>query len=1004
MVSPQGPLAGAFQLIRPVSVAVDQGALITMSSKRNLQRDDSLAQRAANLAMFTGAVAGIQQTTALAQEPTAQELSEIVVTGSRIRRLDSESASPVEVLSAESIQESGVANIGELIQRLPAIAGAATNPAVNNGGGDGATNVELRGLGVERTLVLLNGRRYGALSNLSSAVDVNSIPINMIERVEVLKSGAGAIYGSDAIGGVVNFITKTSQDGAEVSLDYGKSWQSDGERKGVSVSWGAQDDINTLVFGMNYNKQDKISAGNRDFSRNAIYLYGSVYEGGSSRTPTGRINFDTPSGSSLASQYGCADDGEAPGSQGVTRIDGTSGASLTDYRCFISSGTPNDTYNYQPLNLILTPQERASVFTLGTHQINDDVEMYGEFLYNRTKSGYQIAPLPFNARADETLISSNNIYNPFGIDFGTTATDDDGNLLNPDAAFRLESLGNRRNSVVTWQGTITLGLRGSLFDTGWNWDASGGYSRMDQDRDFDGYLYKAGLINALGPSFIATDGTPTCGTPTTPIAGCVPVNIFNLNDPSQIAGLKSITAGYSDSYDYWMKTAAIGVDGTLYDLPAGAVQAAAGFEYRDQSGSFNTSFLTQSSPPLYNECLLQQEACSGNQDGSYDVAEFYGEVLVPILRDRPGVVELNLTVGLRYSDYSTFGSTTNGTYKIDWKPVDELLVRASYADVFRAPTIIDINQAPTADQPTFTDPCTGLTSAALADNPNLALACENVTPDSDFSEPNAQVNALLLGNAFLDGGSLDPEEGDAWTVGFVYEPGFLKGLSLSVDYWDYSLDNVITQVDANTTAEACVATGSPQFCGYITRFSDGTIQQILEPTINLGSLDTSGVDVSAVYDFGTDGAGDFSVGVDATYTEKYDSTVISGLDVTEVAGYYDRQYGNLAKWRVLGNVSWAYSDYSAQLVVRYIDSINLRDPDGLPGIQPDLFIPSQTYLDVTASYTLPSTNTRFQLGVNNLNDNAPPILYQNNVLNANTDVETYDTIGRYFFGTITQKF
>jgi outer membrane receptor protein involved in Fe transport len=980
--------------------------VIIMSSNRDIQRNDSMAQRAANLAMFTGAVAGIQQTTALAQEPAAEELSEIVVTGSRIRRLDSESASPVEVITAASIQESGVANIGELIQRLPAIAGAATNPAVNNGGGDGATNVELRGLGVERTLVLLNGRRYGALSNLSSAVDVNSIPINMIERVEVLKSGAGAIYGSDAIGGVVNFITKTSQDGAEVSVDFGESSEGDGQRKGVSVSWGAQNDISNLVFGMTYNKQDKISAGDRAFSRNAIYLYGSVFEGGSSRTPTGRINLDTASAASLAAAYApCPADEDNAGAQGITRIEGTSGASLSDYRCFVDAGDPNDLYNYQPLNLILTPQERASVFTLGTHQINEDVELYGEFLYNRTKSGFQIAPLPFNARSDNTLISKDNIYNPFGIDFGTLATDPDtGDLLNPDAAYRLESLGNRRNSVVTWQGTITLGLRGSLFDTGWNWDASGGYSRMDQDRDYDGYLFKSGFANALGPSFIATDGTPTCGTPAAPISGCVPVNIFNLSDPSQIAGLESITAGYSDSYDYWMKTAALGFDGKLYDLPAGAVQAAAGFEYRDQNGSFNTDFLTQSSPPLYNQCLLQQEACSGDQQGSYDVAEFFGEVLVPILRDRPGAVELNLTVGLRYSDYSTFGNTTNGTYKIDWKPVDELLVRGSYADVFRAPTIIDINQAPTADQPVFTDPCTNLTVEALAENPNLALACENVTPDGTFAEPNAQVDALFLGNAFLEDGSLDPEEGDAWTIGFVYAPERVKGLSLSVDYWDYSLDNVITQVDANTTAEACVATGSPQFCGYISRFNDGTIQQILEPTINLGSLDTSGVDFSVVYDLATDGIGDFSFGVDATWTEKYDSTVISGLDVTEVAGTYDRQYGNIAKWRVLGNVSWAYSDFTAQLVTRYIDSVNLRDPDGAPGIQPDLVVPSQTYLDLTASYTLPKTNTRFQLGVNNLTDNQPPILYQNNVINANTDVETYDTIGRYFFGTISQKF
>jgi hypothetical protein len=201
-----------------------------------------------------------------------------------------------------------------------------------------------------------------------------------------------------------------------------------------------------------------------------------------------------------------------------------------------------------------------------------------------------------------------------------------------------------------------------------------------------------------------------------------------------------------------------------------------------------------------------------------------------------------------------------------------------------------------------------------------------------------------------------------------------------------------------------VATGSPQFCGFINRFGDGSILQIQEPTINLGELDTSGIDFSAAYALPDTGVGDFRFGLDATYTADYDSTVTPDSPVVKVAGTYDRQYGNLADWRVTGNVGWAYTDFTAQVVVRWIDSIALKDPDGLPGIQPDLDIASQIYWDMTAGYTLPSTGTRFQLGINNLTDNQPPILYQNNVTNANTDVETYDTIGRYFFGSITHKF
>ncbi len=972
-----------------------------MSSKQDSERNGSLAQRAANLAMLTGAVAGVQQTTAVAQDATAEDANEIIVTGSRIRRLDGETANPVQIVTAAAIKESGVANIGELIQKLPSIGGAATNPSVNNGGGDGASTVELRGLGAERTLVLLNGRRYGAVGNTSSAVDINSIPINMIERVEVLKQGAGAIYGSDAIGGVVNFITKTSMEGAEISVDYGESGESDGERKGVSLSWGANSDTGNLVLGFNYNQQEAISAGDRAFSRNAIYFYGSVFEGGSSRVPTGRVFFDTQTAidAGLDTTFApCA------GSTGVTRSAGTAGASLADFRCFVGSGPGNDTFNYQPFNLILTPQERASVFALGSHKISEDVEMYGEFLYNRTTSGFQIAPLPFDSRSDNTVISADNIYNPFGIDFGGQAVDLAGDVINPNATFRLQALGNRRNEVETWQGQITGGLKGSLFDTGWNWDANIGYGRIDQDRKNSGYLFKTGFQNALGPSFLALDGTPTCGTPAAPIAGCVPVNIFNLNDPAQLAGLATITGASTDSYEFSLKTAALAIDGKIFDLPAGAVQLAAGLQFGDQSAQFDTDFLTQSAGPLYKDCLLSSETCSGDSDGSYDTKEIYAEVLVPILKDAPFAQSLNLTLGVRYSDYSTTGGTTNGTFKVDWKPIDDLLVRVSYADIYRTPTVYDIYQAPTADAATFTDPCVGLTSAAIIDNPNLALACVNVDPDTDFQQANAQVDGLLLGNNFLVGAApFEPEEGQALTFGFVYEPQFAKGLSLSVDYWDYSIDNVITQVDVNTTAQLCVASGSPQFCGYINRFGDGSILQILEPTINLGSRDTSGVDFGVAYALADTGFGDFRFGIDGTYTDKYDSTV-AGIPVIEVAGTYDRQYGNLAEWRTAANVGWEFQNFTAQAIFRHISSIRLTDPDGAPGTQPDLKIPHQNYIDLTLGYTLESTDTRFQLGVNNLGNNSPPILFQNNVTNANTDVETYDTIGRFFFGAITQKF
>jgi outer membrane receptor protein involved in Fe transport len=981
-----------------------------MSSKHDTERYGPLPKGAAQLAMLSGAVAGLQPGQALAAEDGAKDADqEIIVTGSRISRGDGETASPVQVVTEEAIKESGATTMGELLQKLPAIAGAAVNPAVNNGGGEGASNIELRGLGAERTLVLLNGRRYGALGRLTSAIDANSIPVTMIERVEVLKQGAGAIYGSDAIGGVVNFITKKDTEGLELGVDYGESSEGDGERKAGSITWGTGNDQGSVMLGFNYNKQDEISAGDRAFSRNALYFYGSIFEGGSSRTPRGRYFFDTASGAGLQAAFPDCD----PAFGGITRIEGTPGTSLADFRCYVGSGTPNDSYNYQPLNLILTPQERSSVFALANRDITDDIEMYGEFLYNRTTSGYQIAPLPFDSRSDNVVISADNIYNPFGISFGgqeTTTIPDPDNpgefidvLVNPNATFRLESLGNRANSVETWQGQITGGLRGALFDTGWSWDASYAYSRMDQDREFFGYPFKTGFANALGPSFIDGDGNPRCGVPGAPIAGCIPFNIFNPTDESQVVAIQSLSAVYTDKYEYEMQSAVLGLDGDLFELPAGTVQAAAGVEYRDQSGKFDTDFLTQASPPFFKDCLLSSDTCTGDSYGQFDVTEFYAEVLVPLLSNAPFAKSLDLTLGIRYSDYSTFGDTTNGSAAIEWRPVDSLLVRTSYADIFRAPTIIDLYQAPSASAETFTDPCVGLTSQQVADNPNYLLACEGVTPDSGFAQANAQIDAQQIGGA-VAGFDLQPEEGEAFTAGFEWRPEALPALSVSADYWMYSIDDVIQQIDVNVAADTCVQTGSPLYCDLINRFPDGSIFLFVTPTVNLGSLDTDGIDLGLAYAFPTTAIGDFRASLDATYVMSYESQVVDGGPTTDVDGTYDRQYGNIAKWRAQGAIGWAYDAFQAQLSTRYIDSVKLTDPDGFPGIQPDLEIASQIYWDFTAGYTLEETNTKFQVGVNNMFDNQPPILYQNNVTNANTDVETYDTIGRYFFGSITQKF
>jgi iron complex outermembrane receptor protein len=930
------------------------------------------------------------------QDQSAAPEQTVTVTGTRIRRVDQETASPVFVMDQTAIQSSGVSTLGELLQRVPAVSGAATNPQVNNGGGTGESNIELRGLGAQRTLVLLNGRRINLLGNTTtSAVDINLIPVNAIERVEVLKEGAGAVYGSDAIAGVVNFITRKDVDGAEASAEFGQTGHSDGKRTTAGLLFGTNTDKMNLMLAANYNKQDEVSANNRDFSRFALYLYnGAISQGGSSRTPTGRISLPSldsdgnPVPGTLAAQFGC---------DSATRV-GT-GASLADYRCYASA----DAYNYQPFNLLMTPQERGSLFTTLNYNITDNLSAYAEALYTHTSSGFVIAPLPFDATQDDTIIAANSFYNPFGTAFGGI----DG--TNPNLLSRLEALGTRHNSVSTQDAMANAGLKGKVGQSGWEWDANVSYGRKDQGTNTSGYLLKNSLQQALGPSFRDSDGTIKCGTPGNVIAGCTPIDIFNVQDPAQIAALDAISSNFRNDYVYRSKSAQLNVNGKVFELPAGEVQLALGAEYRDQEGEFSTDALTRGVPPLFLSCLLAQETCTGDSFAKYNVKEYYAEIFVPILKDLPAVHALNVNAGIRRSDYSkdTIGTSTNAEFKVEYRPVSDILVRGSYAEVFRAPTIADLSFAPTQDTPTFSDPCTDITAADVASNPNLNLACVGVplrtgAAGTGFSQPNAQITGLIMGSQ-----NLKPETGNVRTFGLVYDSSQIRGLSATLDFWKYKLDDLITQLDPNFAVNQCVTNGNPTFCNLVFRYDSGPnaglIKVFQEPIVNLGKLKTDGIDFGVKYSLRQTSIGSFNFSLDVTHINSYENTPSPGAAPIEIAGTYDRQFGNYAKYRGLLGVGWQLAGFDGLLSARYVGKLEVRDPDGKIDNAPALQIPSITYVDLTLGYTLP-TKTRFQLGAINLTDKDPPIFYQNNVINANTDVSTYDLLGRRWFVGVTQKF
>ena len=948
--------------------------------------------KAVRLALYAGttAIVGLTTMPVFAQdnEQGSERLETIVVTGSRIRRVDVESASPVFSIEKADIQKSGKLTIGDLIQETPAISGAATNTAVNNGGGDGASTISLRGLGSQRTLLLVDGRRL-------AYADVNSIPINMVERIDILKDGASAIYGSDAIGGVVNFILTKNYQGISASVDYGISDRDDGVRKGFQMNIGHTSDRGSLNIGATYNKQDGIFSDRRAFSDPALYnSYGDVFPLGSGSVPDGR--FVIPRTAAAAAGLNCPGTGT---SVNVTRVHG----SEATFRCYIGSGAGNDSFNYSPFNLIMTPQERGGLFANGNYRITDTIEAYATVFTNKTRSKYVIAPLPLIVAQLGAPISAQSVYNPFGVDISS-------------GGIRDLSGGNREGSYETQADQFSSGLRGSFGDT-WQWDAGVTWARTSQDRGNTGYYYLPAFADAIGPSFYDAAGVARCGTVGSPIADCTPLNLFNF-DTSTAAG--RLTRAQLDalqltvrSHNYSSeKTAQFNMTGEIFNLPAGAVSIAFGGEYRKSYTYNQPDFVSTILDPDTGTCLTFTDACGTPSKGQLSTREFYGELFVPILADLPFAKSLNLTLGSRYSDYSAFGTTTNSKIGIEYRPIDDLMLRGTIAEVFRSPTISDLYGGTTPSADSYQDPCDVLTSG----DPRLSNpACAGLAPG--FEALTQQTQALYGSNV-----NVQPEKGRTYTWGAVYDPQWLPGLSTSLDFWKVKLSDTIGAIGTQVIIDQCFTFG--RFCNLFTRQlgagGNGDIAFVNNLTQNIGRVDTSGVDFSIKYRLPETAFGNFNVSLDTTYTSKYDSEVLEGDIGTRYhrAGTYSSSAaggdGNFARWRGLGALSWNMGAFDAGWRMRYIgstrfgapatagDGSQVTDPTGDPA-NLSFRIGGITYHNLTAGFNAEAINTRFDIGVDNVFDKQPPVLWQYG-FNNNTDERTYSTMGRYYWARVGVKF
>jgi len=900
-------------------------------------------------------------------------LQAIEVTGSLIRRVDSETASPVVTLNREALTNSGNPTLGNVLQALPSFSGFATNPQNNsNGGGvasptleggDGASRLSLRGMGTNRTLLLVDGHRM-------ANPDINMLPANMIERVEVLASGATTTYGSDAIGGVANFILRKDFSGMEVSANGGISGHGDGQRRGINLTVGANGDQGNIVGGLDYNKYDPVLATARKWSAQQIYLYsyGAVPEGSHS-IPTGRIVL--PSGSPLVGKFGC---------QQLTRGSG-SGTSLNDYRCFSNS---SDFFNYQAYNYIQTNQERINAFILGNYKINDSVTYYADLFYNHTDSSGQDGPAPTNT-GDGWSVPANNPNNPFGVAFCNSASPScppgSGSLYT-----RLTGAGPRLHTFSTSNIELITGLKGAIGQTSWTWDVGINYGHSSRDQKNYHELNVAGFQAAIDAGGNPFDQST------------LPITITNNPTYSKTASTKEATANIS---------------GELFNLPAGPAQLSAGLLYRKQSMNYQVS-----SDAILNlatlNCAIAAEGCGSPGSGSITAKEFFAEALFPLLADAPLAKSLNVDVGVRTSHYDLTGSTTNWKLALEWKPIEDLLVRGTATQVFRAPSPDEAFDGPTLLNPTISDPCVNQPASYLAAHPNL---CRYV-PANWQPLSYGQITSIYEGGA-LGGLKLRPEHGKSFDFGFVYSPSWAEGLSGTLDFWHITLNDLLTPLASQTALDNCALDDASPYCGLITRYSGGaepgSIYYITTPQVNLGQLSTSGFDFNIAYalphfDVGSIDPGDFKASFFTTYTNNYKVSIPGGTNGNYVGTYSD-QYGNLTRLRATLTLNWKLGNWSAQWQTRYIHSLTLLNAfaDGAPPGTANIYpMASATYNSIKVGYAMPSIKTTFDIGVDNIGDRRPPLIYQHGAGGGgsqyNADVATYDTLGQYIWARATVKF
>ncbi len=945
--------------------------------------------------------------------PAAQEEgAAIIVTGTRIQRPELNSNSPLATVGAPEIRYQGATNIESVLNRLPQFT-ADANENVSNGA-DGTANVNLRNLGSNRVLVLVNGQRMLP----QQAVDLNFIPTALVERVDVVTGGASAVYGSDAIAGVVNFILRDSLDGLRIDAqgsflqhnnrnDYVRSvvGAAGYQKSPSSVTDGGKADINA-AFGKNFAD-----------GRGNITVYGGYHHA----DPVTQDSRDVSS---------CALD---PGAGGKSLVCG--GSSNNEYGLFTPLSGPNAgltfnntkdgqhswvpydssfRYNYAPTNYFQRSDERYTAGGFAKFKFSSAAEAYGSVMYMRDHTFSQAAPSALFQGTTFTI----NCNNPFmaaaqaatlcGTAAGTAATAD------TFIGYRLTGPGSapRRDDLNHNDYRYTAGLRGAI-GKGFSYDVN--YQRS-LVRYHETYLNNVDNVKAQRAlNVVMAGGKPTCQSVidgTDP--NCRPIDVFAYNgiDPNAYSYLYSPSNTQARNTQDVVSASLsgdLGNFGIRSPWAQEGVRIALGAEHRHETLVF-----------LADD--VAKQGGSTDSDGTITVSEGYGEIEVPLLQNLPFAHALTLNGGLRYSSYrnnqrstglrSTF---TTWTYKgeLNWAPSPDLRVRASYNHAMRAPNIGELFAATSIGNVAAQDPCSGASPTA-----SLAV-CQltGVTAAQYGHIPECPADTCVQqggGNRLLK-----PETGDTYTLGVILTPRALRRFMLSVDYFHIKVKDYIGSIDTSLTISQCVATSDPYYCGLFHRDPRngvlfGTNGYVIGTTLNTGYLKTSGIDVNASYSLPLGGVGTLDLNFMGTWLNELVNQPLPGLGTYDCKGLFGYSCGQPSpEWRHQLRTTFRTRDDAAtvSLAWRHNGATTLSSLSDNPALKgtPSVInarIGAYDYFDLAGTFAVQKSLT-LRWGINNLLDKDPPAIAQGILTkfgNGNTYPGTFDPLGRTIFVGATVQF